>query len=285
MGFSVPFLLQAKTGDPLVTYTSTDVRTLLKGIWPTEGVVNYTSLNVSPRSEGANLSVDVAVGSAVVQCDTATPAGLYFAANLGVKVNVPLPAAPPSGSRTHFIVCKIHDGQNDGGSLYTAAAEVAADTGGGATLPPSALKLAEVTVAHGQSQVTAANINDTRAFAYTFGVPAPQPSGHGTIAGTFVPGKPVLRQSGYTEKILTRGDGKFTVGCPDGATAILDCHLTPAYHDDTAVNMAQGWVEELHAGGTSDLNNMLFSARDGGTGNPILGTTIWIGYSWTFEYQ
>lgn len=279
-----PFVLQPKTGDAEIDYTSTDWRQFVSGIWPTEGVLSNMALLVSPRAAGANLSVDVASGKAVVNCDTATPAGKYFVVSTAV-VNVSLPAAPPSGTRTHYIVAQVNDAQNDGGSAYSWTPAVAADTGSGATVPSSALKLAEVTVAHGQSTVTATNLLDSRVFALTFGVDTPQPSGHGAIAGTFTAGKPVLRQSGYTEKILTRGDGKFAVGCPDGATAILDCHITPAYHDGTTVNMAEGWIQELHAGGSSDLNNMLFSCRDGGTGNAILGTTIWIAYSWTFEYQ
>lgn len=161
--------LQAPTGGTVQTYTGVMDRLLIASIWPNEGVLGNGHLKVTQRAAGANMSVDVAPGSAAVTNDWISNGGAYHT-NESATVNVAIPAAPPSGTRTHLVVEQINDPQSDGGSNYTSTPACIADTGSGATLPKSALQLAQVHVAAGQATVVTANITDTRVQAA--GLPA-----------------------------------------------------------------------------------------------------------------
>lgn len=156
--------IQAKPGDAEVSYAPAMDRQLFAVTFPAPGVIGRNDLAVSPRAEGANMSVDVAPGTAIVECDTTANGGSYLCAE-PVKVNVPIPAAPSSGSRTHLIVMQARDPQGDAGSNYLSAPICVPDTGGGATLPNSAELLAKVTVIAGKAAVTADMIADARARA------------------------------------------------------------------------------------------------------------------------
>lgn len=153
--------IQAKTNDPEIEYTALQVRKMIAAIYPIEGVLGNGHLKVSQRAAGANMSVDVAIGGCVVQCDTVTNGGSYLEFEDAV-VNVSIPAAPSSGSRTHLIVEQARDPQVDGQSSYQAGPICVPDTGSGAQIPPSANLLAQVTVTAGQASVTNANITDMR---------------------------------------------------------------------------------------------------------------------------
>jgi len=156
--------LQAPTGGTVQTYTGVMDRLLIASIWPTEGILGLTHLKVSQRGAGANMSVDVSSGSAAITNDRVSNGGSYHT-NESATVNVAIPAAPPSGSRTHLIVEQINDPQSDGGTNYVSGPICVADTGSGATVPQSALLLAQVAVVAGQATVVNANITDKRALA------------------------------------------------------------------------------------------------------------------------
>lgn len=154
--------IQAPTGGTVQTYTGVMDRLLIASIWPTEGVLGNGHLKVAQRAAGANMSVDVAAGSAAVSNDYTPGTGGSYHTTESATVNVAVPAAPPSGTRTHLIVEQINDPQSDLGTNYTSAPTCIADTGSGALLPKSALLLARVTVSAGQATVTNANIADAR---------------------------------------------------------------------------------------------------------------------------
>lgn len=157
--------LQAPTGGTVQTYTGVMDRLLIGSIWPTEGILGIGHLKVSQRAAGANMSVDVAAGSAAISNDWVSNGGAYHT-NESSTVNVTVPAAPPSGTRTHIIVEQINDPQSDGGTNYVSAPICVADTGSGQpATPKSALLLATVTVAAGNASVTNAMITDKRALA------------------------------------------------------------------------------------------------------------------------
>ena len=153
--------VQAKTGDPTVNYTAQQVRRLFDAMYPIEGVLGNGHLKVAQRAAGANMSVDVAPGGCVVECDWVANGGTYLEFEDTV-VNVTIPAAPSSGSRTHMIVEQARDPQIDGQSLYSGAPLCIPDTGSGAVLPKSAYLLATVTVNHGDASVLNAAITDMR---------------------------------------------------------------------------------------------------------------------------
>lgn len=153
--------IQAKTGDTPPQYTGVLDRKLISATYPIEGVLGTGQLKVTQRAAGANMSVDVASGGCVVQCDTVANGGSYLTFE-DATVNLTIPAAPASGTRTHFIYEKIADPQSDGGSSYVSGPFVSQDAGSGAPVVPSAYLLATVAVAHGQASVVTANITDMR---------------------------------------------------------------------------------------------------------------------------
>lgn len=279
--FLTPWPLQP-IGSDSVTFTASDLRQFNQAIWAKEGVLTLNALNVTQRASGANLSVDVSAGQAVVKCDSVAPNGMYVV-TATASSNVVLPAAPGSGTRTHFIIAQVNDNQDDGSGLYTWKTDVAADGGTGAVVPDSALKLATVSVAHGQSSVTNANINDVRAFALTQGVALPQQEGRSVLVGSYTVGAPVRRESGYVE-LKAPADGKISLGTPAGTNCVIDLSVTPVYHDGTAVNMARGWTPEIHTGGTSDTGQITIQCRQLSNNLPVTDP-IWVGFSWTMQFQ
>ncbi|MFD0902325.1 hypothetical protein [Actinomadura sediminis] len=159
-----PLFMQAAMGDTEFEYDGRALRLMLTGLWSSEGPVN-NSFIVSQRGAGANMSVDVSGGTAVVTGNDVSLQGTYMCVS-DATVNVTVPAAPASGSRTHRIMLYVKDKLYDGtlaADTYEFAVELQEDTGSGTpTLPPSAISLALVTVAAGQISVTDADITDTR---------------------------------------------------------------------------------------------------------------------------
>lgn len=168
MSLLLPFPTQAVTGDTVPDYTAVDMRMFVNAIYSNEGVVGSDSLIVSQKAGGTNSSVDVSAGQAVISCDTVTFAngpGLYLVTSTAV-VNVPVPAAPSSGTRIHRIVARITDKGASNGTTYQWAPVLLEDTGGGTpAVPNSAVHLALVTRVHGDSSVVNAKINNGPAYA------------------------------------------------------------------------------------------------------------------------
>lgn len=228
---NITLFLQAKTGDPAVQYNAVDVRRFIASTYPIEGVLGTGQLKVTQRAAGANMSVDVAAGGCVVQCDTVTNGGSYLEYET-TSVNVPIPAAPASGTRTHLIVEQVYDPQSDGSTLGYAASKpiCVADTGSGATLPPSAYLLAQVTVTHGQASVTNDNITDMRNQAsgppaYDRGNFSDQLSTAGRVTVDHdlgvVPGQIVFgggANGRYLLNVIARDEDSFTVECTNPQT-------------------------------------------------------------------
>lgn len=161
-----PFFMQAATGDTPIEYTATDYRRLLDAIWLTEGVMSGEHLKVTQRASGANFSVDVQLGIGLIQGDTVTNQGKYLVVSNGV-VNLTTPNAPASGARSHRVIARIRDKLNDGSQTsYTWSLELLEDIGSGQPgLPNSAISLATVTIASGQSNVSNSNITELRTYA------------------------------------------------------------------------------------------------------------------------
>jgi len=164
-----PLFMQAAEGDSTIEYDGRLMRLMLTGTWSSEGPVN-DSFQVSQRSAGANMSVDVSGGTAVVTGNDVSLQGTYMCVSDAVE-NVVVPAAPASGTRTHRIMLYVKDKLYDGtlaADTYEFVVELQEDTGSGTpALPPSAISLALVQVAAGQISVTDANITDTRISALT----------------------------------------------------------------------------------------------------------------------
>lgn len=145
-------------------YTAKQDRSVL-ALLAGEGVVTQGALAVSVRSEGANMSVDVAAGKAIVVGDDQSGQGSYLC-NSTSKVNLPVGAAPGSNSRIDLVILRVRDGDVTGGAANDFVLEVVpgavAVAPVPAALPASAIALGHVLVAAGTLSVTASMLTDVR---------------------------------------------------------------------------------------------------------------------------
>jgi hypothetical protein len=163
--------MQPGEGDPDIEYSAKDDRQVLWAVFNQPGVLNSNGgdLKVSQRAAGANFSVDVAAGRAVVLGTDVTGQGFYLIDSDEV-VNIEVPAPPGSGSRTHRIVAQVKDKLHNSSdwSTYEWEPVLIEDTGDGyPDAPDSSLTLAQVLVESGQTSVTDSEISDQRKNAVT----------------------------------------------------------------------------------------------------------------------
>jgi hypothetical protein len=135
----------------------------------TEGVSNVSAgqLLVTQRAGGANMSVDVAAGSAFIDGDDVALQGSYLE-RVTATANVVIPAPPVSNSRIDLVVLRVYDSTATGGAPAGDGATLEVITGVSApspavpATPNTAIVLARVTVAAGVSSIITANISDQR---------------------------------------------------------------------------------------------------------------------------
>jgi hypothetical protein len=142
-------------------------RDLIDAIWSSAGIVLAGDLVVGPRGTGANMSVDVAAGRAVVVGSDAAGQGKYLC-RASSTVNLPVAVAPgPGTSRIDLVVAHVYDDAVIGGTQHFWQPEIVAGTAAAAPVappqPPSSLLLATLTIPSGLAAVAAGNIVDGRA--------------------------------------------------------------------------------------------------------------------------
>lgn len=146
-----------------VTYSARLARLLADALAPTEGVVS--GLAVSQRGAGANNSVDVALGVAIIKGDDQADQGKYAVRNTAT-VNVAMSAAPVSNARIDLIVLKIRDPNAGGASgddaVLTTVDGVASGSPVAPATPASTIVLAQVLRTSGDTSVTTGMITDVR---------------------------------------------------------------------------------------------------------------------------
>lgn len=137
----------------------------------TEGVTDAPGgeLLVTQRAAGANMSVDVAPGSAVIDGDDADLQGAYLVRVTSTE-NVAIPAPPASGARVDVIVLRVYDSTTTGvgdettdGAKIEVVSGVPSDTPITPDVPSTALALAAIWVQAGDASITDARITDRRA--------------------------------------------------------------------------------------------------------------------------
>lgn len=208
MTLQTPLWMQAAVGDSAVSYSAAAYRYgLLAALFTTSGVIdpiNSGGLQVVQHAAGANMSVDVGAGTAVIPGTDVSLQGSYFCANDAGGVNLTVPAAPGSGTRVHRVVAQVQDHLNNAGyavNTYQWVLSLLADTGSGTpATPASAISLATVSVSAGQANVTNANITDTRAWARQSTTTEGFLTGNGwTWADATRPGRWRLTADGYVQ--------------------------------------------------------------------------------------
>lgn len=174
MALLVPDFLQTKT------YSAKRFRQALshsaqiqEGVWATN------DYKVVQRAAGANMSVDVGAGFALVNADDASNRGLYHEEN-DATVNVtPFAASHATLPRLDKVIIQIND-STDGGDLNdtpalsiltgTPTAGTTLDNGndgshGAPAVPTGAMVLADVLIPATSTSVVTANIRDRRQWA------------------------------------------------------------------------------------------------------------------------
>lgn len=139
-----------------------------------EGVMGQADWRVSQRGAGANMSVDIAAGSAVVRGDSVVNQGLYHVVNDAV-INAAVTANASGNPRIDRVLISVADSTDSGSGTDISTITVLAGTPtGGATLdnltgagavPNNALLLADIVVANGAASIVDANIRTRRTFS------------------------------------------------------------------------------------------------------------------------
>ncbi|MET0426289.1 MAG: hypothetical protein ABW046_20640 [Actinoplanes sp.] len=142
-------------------------RALIAGVFQSAGVFGVTDLAVSQRGAGADSSVDVALGKAIVY-EQSTTERAYLIRLTGSVQNVPLPASPGSNSRYDMIYAQVRDSTISGAVDDWVLTAVSGTASASPTEPaaPSgqSLLLARVTRTSGVATVLNAAIQDRRIF-------------------------------------------------------------------------------------------------------------------------
>ena len=164
-----PLWMQPKTGDTAFQYDGLTLRWGLTGTWASEGVTD-SGFRITQRAAGADFSVDISGGIAVVTGNDVSSQGTYLIASDATE-NVTIPAPPATGTDVWDIVLHVRDALYDGtlpDDTYDAAFEVLADSGGTPVgMPPTAILLGRVTVVAGQTAVTDGDIANLQISALT----------------------------------------------------------------------------------------------------------------------
>lgn len=178
MALQQPLAMQPVSGDASLLNTAIQFRNMVttmvavaNSFAGSEGIPNIGipasgaaagDFAVTQRGAGANASVDVAGGHALINGDDVTGQGCYQAWNDGT-VNVAVPLSPPA-QRNHRLVLQVQDKLSNGAwSGYQAQLTLLQDTGGGTPAQPnSAITLAIITVNPADPSVQNAAIQDYR---------------------------------------------------------------------------------------------------------------------------
>ena len=178
MTLHVPQFLQSQSGDADITYSGFEMRNLLEsvnrkdnGFAAERGVLAGSGsgfgFKVSQRGSGANFSVDVASGRAIINDGEVTNGGVAFVWS-DATFNLATPSPPASGTNLHRVVLQLRNKLENGTyTTYDFIPVLVADTssGGSGTFPAeptSAITLAQVSIASGQANVSNSNITDYR---------------------------------------------------------------------------------------------------------------------------
>jgi hypothetical protein len=162
-----PLFLQQVPGDPQISYPAQDLRTLADALILGRGVSAAGDLAVSQRAAGANFSVDVANGHAVLPGNSISDQGKYICQSTAVE-NVTLASAPGAGfTRFDLIYAQVRDRQADGGSSYDWVIDKVTGTVSGVlpTTPANAIPLASVgPIVNTTASITNSLITDLRSY-------------------------------------------------------------------------------------------------------------------------
>jgi hypothetical protein len=148
------------------TYSARQDRSLLDVIF-TEGVINPggSALLVAERAIGANDTVDVAAGAAIITGDDEADQGKYYVRNT-TTVNVAFTPAPGVDQRIDLLVLRVNDptagGESGDNATFVVIEGTVAETAVPPAVPDTAIPLAEVLRLSTDTTIVDARITDRR---------------------------------------------------------------------------------------------------------------------------
>ena len=153
MALEPPLWASGPSGNPYQHSALLDRR--LTNAIITEGVLSVGDLFVLPRTLGANMSVDVTPGSCVIPGTSIPNQGKYICRSTATE-NLPVAAAPGSGTRVDLVVARVADSEITG----VADGFILEVLTGTTTVPNDAIGLATITVPSGTASITANRITN-----------------------------------------------------------------------------------------------------------------------------
>jgi hypothetical protein len=263
VSLEVPVWIEAVPGDDPILMSARQYRTLIDAVYRSEGVVGSTELVVSARAAGANMSIDISPGLAIIQGDSVAAQGKYAVRSTAVE-NRAVATAPTTGSRTDLVVLQLFDKQADGGTLYGWDIQVLTGT---TTAPPSSVILGRVTVSAGNASIAAGNITLTgRQWATYHRAPAPVEVAQGAaVAGMTTPvNVPVDFASGVFAPL--------TVTYPPSGKVFVTITGNIQNEATTTATVWLGWRISAGAGTTANGDNTLNVTAIGTAGSRLFGS-------------
>src|SRR6185436_19597618 len=153
-----------------VNMPALDLRRYL-GAGLVEGVVGATDMAVAQRGAGANFSVDIGAGEALIQGDTIASQGRYYALNDAVFNLTGFTAAHATLPRIDRVTLRVRDTFHDGSGANDVSFQIVTGTAtagatlvnlnGAAALPTNQLLLANILIPATATTITTANIDTT----------------------------------------------------------------------------------------------------------------------------
>jgi len=220
-----------------------DFRRIFAGLFLSQGVLGSADLDVSQRAAGANMSVDVAVGKALIS-DAQTVIGLYPFINDAI-VNLAIAANAAGSTRIDLIVARVKDTEYGDASNVKTVEVVQGTAGAGVPATPTrCLALASVSIASGAASILTANITELRVWAGPgLGARGQLAQGSTTSTGSIV--GTTTDVTGSTTGALTTTAGRryrYQFSVPVSSTVAADPIILTVYKDGAAYGQAVGFT-------------------------------------------
>lgn len=143
-------------------------RLTTQALWATTGIINSSSMAVTPNSP-AGMSVRVASGWAAIVGDEQANMGTYVAYN-DASATLSVSTANPTNPRIDLVCATVRDAYYSG-AYNDVILQVITGTPAGSpvtpTLPDNSISLATIAVGAGATSITSGNITDTRVLVTT----------------------------------------------------------------------------------------------------------------------
>lgn len=153
-------------GAGAVTYTANNWRTLLTNLF-TEGILGAGSFAVTERALGANMTLDIAAGVAVLAGDDAAGQGNYLVEATETLSGATITTADATNPRIDVVGIQLRDPSEGGAAgrdcIFSVVAGTAAASPSVPATPDSFLPLAQVLVPAAATSIEDGDISDVRA--------------------------------------------------------------------------------------------------------------------------